>query len=69
MADQETVEAPAPRRAARADGADYLGGIGCLLLSLGAGAIYWPAGLIVAGLVFLLFAWVVAQSRARRWAS
>lgn len=42
------------------------GTIGFLLLVAGVGAIYWPAGLIVAGLFLLAWSFLVARAVARR---
>ncbi len=42
------------------------GGIGFLLLVVGVGAVYWPAGLIVAGLFLLAWSFLVARAVARR---
>lgn len=39
--------------------------IGFLLLVAGVAAIYWPAGLIVAGLLLLAWSALVARSLAR----
>jgi hypothetical protein len=38
--------------------------IGVLLLVAGTGAIYWPAGLILAGLLCLLFAFLIERRGA-----
>ena len=42
------------------------GNIGFMLLVAGVGAIYWPAGLIVAGLFLLAWSFLVARAVARR---
>lgn len=57
MSDPQT---PAPDR--KPDGSDWFGAIGLALVSVGVGCIYWPAGVICAGLSFLLLAWVSAQA-------
>ena len=56
-------EAAAEGRGGRSDYSDWFGLFGLTLISIGAGAIYWPAGLIAAGASFLLLAWVSAQVR------
>ncbi|MDD2728182.1 hypothetical protein [Malikia sp.] len=42
------------------------GSIGFLLLVIGVGAIYWPAGLIIAGLFLLAWSFLVARAVARQ---
>ena len=53
-------------RGERSDFSDWFGLAGLSLISGGAGAIYWPAGLIAAGVSFLMRAWGSAQVRKGR---
>lgn len=46
------------------DGFDLMFGAGCALVVIGAGMIYLPVGVIVAGVILIVFAVVIAAARS-----